>query len=573
MSRTVKSRRFWPTVLPLLVLSPLGIDFFRLLVQGLQLSLWPYPTCITEVSVLNGALFIAEGKPVYPSIKGLPFVVNVYNPLTYLVPAGIGRAFHLDTDAIFIAGKLVSYVSALSILVVLGWHVWLSSRDVRWVALLVCMLVYYHSSTLTDFFRMRPDTPGILLSLSGWVIVQHRPRCWILLAAGCFAASLGYKWIYISAPIAVIVQLALEGDMRALVKLTSALAALACLLVVGSIVFLGGGFLWHTVYAMGSNPMQFVSRSIFFYSTLVRWHWGGLLPLAILSALRITRQNRSDPLILYLVICFCITSVTHAKVGSDINYHGELTILMVLTVVTALWGWTVTRSQLAVLPLGMLGLMIWLPILQHGPGWNRVCANRIHPTPHCSIEAPPFGDITGYMSYLRTIKYQSLVLHDELSVRLGCPVALDWYMLDLLFDARVLDFEILERTVRERRFRVLVFPSKIHSPRLRLLYTIALRSRYTRTFSNSDIIELRVFEERTRDVPRASRVARCHMIYDAKSVEIQVLRAELNYRADPVSYLKEANHENRDRDHQGWQGLPHSTTPLSFTNLSGALFV
>ena len=40
-----------------------------------------------------------------------------------------------------------------------------------------------------------------------------------------------------------------------------------------------------------------------------------------------------------------------------------------------------------------------------------------------------------------------------------------------------------------------------------------------------------------RDVPRATRSSRCHLIYDVLRVEIKVLRVSLNYRADRVISL------------------------------------
>ena len=68
----------------LLALSPWCLDCVRLLDQGLRVALKPYPTCITEVAILDGTRCVSEGRPLYPPVGTLPFVFHLYNPLTYL---------------------------------------------------------------------------------------------------------------------------------------------------------------------------------------------------------------------------------------------------------------------------------------------------------------------------------------------------------------------------------------------------------------------------------------------------------------------------------------------------------
>ena len=47
----------------------------------------PYPTGVTELYIADGIGAVARGEPIYPPLDSLPFVVRVYNPLTYL-PGG-----------------------------------------------------------------------------------------------------------------------------------------------------------------------------------------------------------------------------------------------------------------------------------------------------------------------------------------------------------------------------------------------------------------------------------------------------------------------------------------------------
>jgi hypothetical protein len=427
------------TFLVLLALSPWCLDCVRLLDEGLRAALKPYPTCITELFILDGARCVSEGRTLYPPVGKPPFVIHVYNPLTYLGAGLAGRWLRLDLDGLLVAGRLISFASAIGILAVLGGHLWMRSRDWRVVLFLVAMVAGYHTSTLTDFFRNRPETPGILFSVAGWVVAQQRPRGWPFLAAACFGLAFAFKQSFVSAPLAVAVQLTLERDVRSLLRMASATAALDALVMFGGMGFFGRGYLEHTVFAMSSNPMHLVENTAFFYGILAREHWGLLLPAAMLAVAWLLRRDRRDPLVIYLGACALLTTLIHAKVGADINYHGELSLLMVLAVVSATSAMIARRSPLLVVPLVLLTLAVWLPIFRHGPGWNGICPSRIHPTPHCSIDAPPFGDMTRYEARYRGRRGPVLFFQEELAVRSRDPQALDWLLLEVLFEASPLN--------------------------------------------------------------------------------------------------------------------------------------
>ena len=103
---------------------------------------------------------------------------------------------------------------AAGILALVGWYVWRASGSACCAALAPAMVLYFHSSTLTDFFRNRPETATILLSLAGWMIAQSRPRGWVFLSALALVGAVAFKPTFVAAPVAVCFQLAFERRFR-----------------------------------------------------------------------------------------------------------------------------------------------------------------------------------------------------------------------------------------------------------------------------------------------------------------------------------------------------------------------
>ncbi len=205
---------------PLLIV-PWTLDAFTAVRQGLQFALRPVPTCITEMHILDGTACVAEGKPLYPSKGNYTLVYHLYGPLTYL-PAGlIGQAWRLDLDGLLIAGRCISLAAMLGILMLIAWYVWHITACTVVSVLAVTMLLHFHSSTLTDFFRNRPETSAILLSLAGWMLVQFRPAGWTIYSALAFTSAIALKPSFVAAPLAVGIQLLNERQFRALLIMSA----------------------------------------------------------------------------------------------------------------------------------------------------------------------------------------------------------------------------------------------------------------------------------------------------------------------------------------------------------------
>ncbi len=466
----------------LLVIAPWAHDGWTALRQGFLALAHPFPTCMTELSILDGARAVAQGSALFPPVRDLPFSIHVYNVLNYL-PAGlVGRAANLSIDQLMIATRVVPYVSALGLLLLVVWYVRSLGGGALVAALGVSMVLFHHSSTLPDFFRNRPETPGLFFSTLGFILCLARPKHWTVFAALAFTAAFGFKQTFLSAPAAAVINLVVARQPVARLVSTSLLTVVLFTLCCG--LAFGSGYFEHTYLAMADNPHDLVHGLTLFFPVLLERHWG-LLVVSVAIAVAAVRR---EAIVVWLVVCLAWTVAIEGKVGADLNYHSELSFVMILVVVTAL-----ARLRERVLALAVLSPLIvgtWLAIARHGAGWNEVCFNRISPTPHCYRETPPFGDRRIYVERYRSRK-DALILDPEIGVRSGAPAVNDWFLLDLLFRSGFLDFRRLEDELASRRPSLLVVHRETSNGwTLRLLRTAAAAG-YVLSSDDGTVLELR----------------------------------------------------------------------------------
>lgn len=473
-------------------------DAPRLAWQGVQLALLPHPTCMTEVYILDGVQAVAHGRPLYPPLEGLPWIYHIYNPLTYL-PAGLaGRMLGLNLDGLLVAGRIVPLVSGALLVLLWGWYAARAMGERKAAPFLVALICYYHTATLTDFFRLRPETPGLLLTMAAWMIAQVRPRHWPIWAAALCVAAIGHKQTFLAAPCAVALQLVIERNVRDLCRFAAAGVTLSLALLGGSWLWLGAGFWEHTVFAMQADPIRPLAASRFFYPILLTEHWGLLTAALACGLVWLAQRRRHLPLLLYLAVCFLWTSTAHGKVGADVNYHGELSLLM--TAVTALAALDMLQAgaALALAPAVLLAASVLGPLAQWGPGWNQVSTNRAHPQPFGFSLAPPFGDAMPWVDRYRPHAGRALIFDNEIALRVGQPVVQDWLTLTLLLDAGRLEIEALAAPIRQRSYDAIVFDQHGWDRWTRQLRDTAVAAGYRVTLENERLLELRP-EERAKE--------------------------------------------------------------------------
>jgi hypothetical protein len=192
-----------------------------------------------------------------------------------------------------------------------------------------------------------------------------------------------------------------------------------------------------------------------FYSALAWWHWGMLLPAAAACFAWLAYRKACLPLLVYLVVCLAVTTVAHGKLGSDLNYHGELSVLMVLVTASAIGLMLRFGSRVAAVPLLLLVIGTSASIVSHGLGGNGLSLNRMVPQPYwMGVNELPAAD--EYVARYSEHRGRALILDDEIAVRVGEPVVYDWYALSLLFSGGHVSFEPLEEAVRGRQYEAIV---------------------------------------------------------------------------------------------------------------------
>ena len=161
----------------------------------------PYQLDYGEGVVLAGALRVAQGQSLYPPVEGVPYVIDPWGPVLYLLLAAPARIF----GASFVALRLLSAAATLAstLFLFLLLRLWTRSRKVA----LIFSLLYFSLPVIRVWsWLLRADHFGIAFSLAGVYLFAAHPRRW--LAAAClFVAAVFIKPTFIAAPLAVILYL------------------------------------------------------------------------------------------------------------------------------------------------------------------------------------------------------------------------------------------------------------------------------------------------------------------------------------------------------------------------------
>jgi hypothetical protein len=299
---------FW-VFLPLACLPCLTI-----LLDGWQLLWFPHPACRTEAFILNGIQDAALSKPLYPPFGQMPYLIRVYNPLTYLPAALIGKALRLDVVGMLLAGRLISFISSLTLAALL--FVWLRKYAGDWKAGLLAAvgLWFYHDMTLSEFFRLRPESPALLFTFAGVAVFlsQHRHRLFI--AAGLFFVAFLFKQWFIAAPISAALFLLLSKEYKNALRFASMMAGLLAVFFFAMYALTGANYFYDAMVALAVNEMHPIAKFLHFRPFITASLWSLILALPVALALLLV-QRRCRFLLLY----FCV-SLLWTFFSTDVSY-------------------------------------------------------------------------------------------------------------------------------------------------------------------------------------------------------------------------------------------------------------
>jgi hypothetical protein len=314
----------------LLVCTLLGT--LAVLIPWWRLATFPYQIDYGEGLLLEGALSLRQGRPLYPAVSQLPVVLHVYGPLAYAATAATLRSSRVS----FTSGRLLILVCALTVSALLA------SLLRRWTGSLRIALAFALILLTIPAFRfwtylLRADLIGIALSVSGLALfaLKRRYKYWSILF---FAAALFCKYSLLAAPLAVFLYLLVTRQFKDAARFATLLALTCGTAFAVFQVSTGGGFAFHM---FSTHPDPYSLTQVFALSGLVWLSAPVVAGLALFHVLRKIRSGEPDISAIYFLTA-SITSLTAGKQGSTTNHFLEW---MVAACLCAGMGYATVKSQ------------------------------------------------------------------------------------------------------------------------------------------------------------------------------------------------------------------------------------
>lgn len=275
---------------------------------------FPYDLDYGEGYVLNDAVRLAHGQPIYTDIQQFPMVRSPYPPLfpalwSVLVPLA---------GPVFWPGRLLS---ALALVGVLGLVVW-NARRVQtdgWLPWIAAALVVASPMVYQWAGYARVDVLALLFSVGAVLVAQRSqtPRALLLAVALC-SLALWTKQTSVAAPAAITFALLGRSWRRALafVVLMAAANLIPALLLDHAT---NGEFARHVMLGNAENPFN-VPRMLVMSAVFWILH----LPLVVVSVIWSMRLLRGfpSPISFYVLFAFLV-ALTVGNEGSSVNYFLE----------------------------------------------------------------------------------------------------------------------------------------------------------------------------------------------------------------------------------------------------------
>lgn len=456
--------------------------------QGAAHLTLPGETTGPETYILDGTRRVATGEALYPPLGELPYVVHVYNPLTYL-PAGLaGRWAGLDLVGMRLVGRLVSYGSLVVLALLL--FLWIRERTGDWRsgALAALGLFYFQWPILSDFFRYRPETPALLFTLVGVGLFLRGDRRATVAAAVAFFLGFCFKQPFVSAPAAAAVYLVLLRDWRRLAAFTVTMAALLAGFYLVGFLATGPNHFDNTVVAMARSSVDPVAGLRAYGLRIAGW-FPFLVAATVLAAGLLAGMGRYRFLVVYLGVCGLWTLYAAGKFGASFNYYAELLALSLGMIGLAVGARRTPRVRLAsTAVLGAMAAQVAFSTVERGPTGPEIPSGH----PYDAGVVAMYGDLP----------QESIVLPEWLAVHADRVALLDLYLLHHLEQNRVIDTSELFRRIAEGRYRGVVLGDDQRHP-IAVRIEEAVRSGpYEVVRAEGGFTEWRALTEARRDPPR-----------------------------------------------------------------------
>lgn len=316
----------------------------------LAVSLWAQHEFTQPESVVGAqSMMLAHDGTLYYELNKYPYTVSAYMPVFYGLEAGLIKI----GVPVFRAGRLISFAALLGIFI-LSWRLLMLYTDNRYCAWTGTLLCASTSVLLTWGTVAQVDTLAVLCALCAFYQYSrysHRGESTLVLAAAFAIAAFFTKQTMIACPATIFVLLWFQRRRVAL-RFGAGLAAVILAIVLVINVISSGRFIENTLFA-NLNPFALEKLNQHLRYLLVIP--GGLIVVAAAGARRALHGD-GRALFLYMALAALVLAITAPKIGSDLNYQIEPTVLLILCACMAL-------HVLGFFPLFFSGAKTWVTLL------------------------------------------------------------------------------------------------------------------------------------------------------------------------------------------------------------------
>jgi len=312
MENSKTERRLWLILLIPIVLAALNLRY--LWIQCFN----PSDTSNPESMVVFFAERVANGDALFLDYHKPPYILIQYAPLYHWMLGQTARLFGFNRDGIFISGRIFVFGCALLI----GLLLYLRGRsEEEAVPAAASGAVFFLSSYILWPWAAtnRPDVPGALLSLAGFILYTQFRKSWLrMLSVLLFVSAIFTKQFFISAPLSIFIWLMIEKKRKEAFLLAGSCAFLVALIF----------------FAMDQSTVGLSTMNLIDPNSATPFAWQNLrlvtlaffqispLPL-MLAAAGVALKGWKRPETIYAALSLCFAILSSSKLGSNVNYFIE----------------------------------------------------------------------------------------------------------------------------------------------------------------------------------------------------------------------------------------------------------
>jgi 4-amino-4-deoxy-L-arabinose transferase-like glycosyltransferase len=293
---------------------------------------------------------LARGEGLYYDLNRYPFTVSPYGPIFY----GLSALLHKMGAPLYQGARGISFAALVAALWC-GWRILgllVIDRYARIAGVLLAAstatLVFWGTSGQVDMLAFSLSLAAFLQFLR-W---REQRVAWLLFASGILVVlSVFTKQTALAGGVTIALCLLTEDRKRAAVWITVVAIAGASIAVALNAVTHGH----YIANAIWANLNPFSAGKLLLQARYLALTSGGLILIAIAGAKQANR--RTAPLYLYTLLAAGVWLATAPKIGSDLNYEIEMTLLCGLCVACAL-------DALGFFSKVIVGDKTWVTLLQ-----------------------------------------------------------------------------------------------------------------------------------------------------------------------------------------------------------------